>query len=226
MRALLRELERIVNDNPHKLTEHDLILAASKLRERQFIYKDRHGQGRTYDILARYEGYFANLFAAFGDEYFVDQHFGYVGILPRTPRPLLKQLETIFLLILAKMHDLECRKARSQKGRTNPSESVLLDEYVATTGRDKPKPVDTRNALERLSKAGIIELGEVNELTEMRQITILPSIVRVVTPRYLERLQEFSQLDTEETPVSELDELLPLYNGNEGDEPLETSHGN
>lgn len=177
----------------------DLTSAAARLREKQFIFKSKRGQSKTYEILLNQKEYFTDLFAAFGDEFFIDTHFGYCGILPSSNRPILKQLETIFLLILAKMHDLECRKARSENGRTNPSESILLDEYSQITGRDKPKPVETKSALERLAKVGVIELGDINEMSEMREIIILPSIMRVVTSRYLESLNTFSDVvNTEE----------------------------
>lgn len=189
---MLRDLEKIINNNHHGFLPEDLTSAAARLREKQFIFKDKHGQGKTYEILVNQKEYFSDLFAAFGDEFFVDNHFGYCGILPHSSRPVLKQIETVFLLILAKMHDLECRKARSENGRTNPSESILLDEYSQITGRDKPKLTETRSALDRLAKVGVIELGDINEMSEMREIIILPSIMRVVTSRYIESLNAFS----------------------------------
>lgn len=189
---MLQEFNRIVNSESNKIDADELMSVASRLREKQFIFKDGHGQSRTYDVAVNQEAYFTSLFGAFGDEFFVDAHFGYCGILPRTSRPALNQLETIFLLILAKMHDLECRKARSIDGRTQPGEAVLLDEYSKATGREKPKAKDTKDALTRLRRAGVIELGGVNELTEMQEITILPSIMRVVSNTYLDSLEQFS----------------------------------
>jgi hypothetical protein len=204
---MLRDLEKIINNNQHSFTPENLTAAAARLRQNQFIFKDKRGQNRTYEILLNQQTYFTDLFSAFGDEFFVDTHFGYCGILPSSSKPVLKQLETIFLLILAKMHDLECRKARSENGRTNPSESILLDEYSQITGRDKPKPVETRSALERLAKVGVIELGDINEISEMREIIILPSIMRVVTTSYLESLNAFNVLSIveEETTDSNSD---------------------
>lgn len=221
---MLRELEKITESSSNPFTEEELTGAAARLRERQFIFKDKRGQSKTYDILAHQQAYFAELFSAFGDEFFVDTHFGYCGIIPAFSRPILKQLETIFLLILAKMHDLECRKARSENGRTNPSESILLDEYCQTTGREKPKAAETKAALERLAKVGVIELGEMNELSEMREIIILPSIMRVVSSRYLENLNAFSAIpEGERAEAKREDQVGPesedfAATGNDSDE--------
>ena len=195
---MLRELEKMLEKNSNEFLEIDFTDAAAKLRAKQFIFRDKHGQARTYDILLSHKNYFEELFNAFGDDFFIDQHFGYCGILPRSPRPMLKRLETIFLLTLAKMHDLVCRKARSENGRTQPSESILLDEYCRSTGREKPKHIETKAALERLAKVGVIDLGEVNDLTEMRRITILPSIMKVVSSNYLDCLTTFCDKDETE----------------------------
>ena len=189
---MLREFEKIVDTNSNGIDAAELKAVAARLRERQFIFKESRALGRTYDILVSQQDYFEDLFAAFGDEFFVDNHFGYCGIIPKANRPGLNQLETIFLLILAKMHDMECRKARSENGRSQPSEAILLDEYCLATGREKPKPRDTKSALDRLRKAGVIELGKVNELSEMQEITILPSIMRVVSANYLTALSAFT----------------------------------
>jgi hypothetical protein len=204
---MLRELEKIIANNSQKISEQELKMAAAKLREKQFIFKDRRGQARTFDVLVNQKDYFENLFDAFGDEFFVDQHFGYCGILPSNPRPMLKQLDTIFLLLLVKMHDLECRKARSEHGKTQPNEALLLDEYCAATAREKPKQADARAALERLARLNVIELGAMNEQTEMREITILPSIMRIVTGSYLESLTAFCVSDQKEAePLLDADE--------------------
>lgn len=186
---MFREAERIIDNPQTKLTEDDLQTAAAKLREKQFIFQDSHGQSRTYDILVNQQAYFTQLFGAFGDTFFVDYHFGFCGILPKSARPGLKRLETLFLLILAKMHDHELRQARSINGRTTPSEALLLDEYCQLTGREKPKQTETRAALERLQKMSVIVLGEVQEDSEMQKIEILPSLMRVVSDNYLSLLE-------------------------------------
>lgn len=186
---MFREAERIVDNTQIKLTEEDLQIAAARLREKQFIFKDSHGQSRVYDILVNQQKYFTQLFGSFGDTFFVDYHFGFCGILPQTARPTLKRLETLFLLILAKMHDHELRQARSINGRTTPSEALLLDEYCQLTGREKPKQSEARAALEKLQKMNVIVLGDVQEDSEMQKIEILPSLMRVVSDEYLSLLE-------------------------------------
>ncbi len=199
---MFREAERIVNNPQLKLTEDDLQSAASKLREKQFVFKDGHGQGRIYDVLVNQADYFAKLFQSFGDHFFVDHHFGYCGIIPKSAKPSLKRIDTLFLLILAKMHDHELRAARSTNGRTTPSEALLLDEYCQLTGREKPKQVETRRSLERLQKMNVISLGDVQEDSEMQKIEILPSLMRVVSDQYLSLLEAH----TADTPsINELE---------------------
>ena len=191
---MLLELSRLVDANEqYGFTELDFQQAAAKVRAHQFVWKEKRGHSRSYDLLVKFESYFSNLFAAFGDEFIVDPHFGYCGIIPSTAQPRLKQLETIYLLLLAKMHDMECRKACSENGRTKPSEAHLLDEYCAVTGREKPKQADTRAALHRLEKMGIIEQGDKNSETEMLSLTILPSIMRIVTSDFLSSLELFCE---------------------------------
>lgn len=186
---MFREAERIVDNEQLKLTEDDLQSAAAKIREKQFVFKDAHGQARIYDILVNQADYFIKLFHSFGDYFFVDHHFGYCGILPQSAKPSLKRIDTLFLLILAKMHDHELRAARSMNGRTTPSEALLLDEYCQLTGREKPKQAEARQALERLQKMNVISLGEIQEDSEMREIEILPSLMRVVSDQYLSLLE-------------------------------------
>ncbi len=60
------------------------------------------------------------------------------------------------------------------------------------TGRPKPTKAETKESLERLVKQGVIELGEHNPDTELRRITILPSIMRVVNSRFLDELEQLS----------------------------------
>ena len=211
---MLREFGRIIDDASNKIDADELMAVAARLRERQFIFKEGRGTGRTYDVLINQRDYFESLFQAFGDEFIVDQRFGFVGIIPRSSKPVLTQLETIFLLLLAKMHDVECRKARALDGRTN--EDILLDEYRELTGRDKPRPAESKAALQRLRRAGIIELGPISELTEMHEITILPSITRVITESYLTQLENFTgSTSTEGAPETDEMEVSDAEGDNE-----------
>ena len=217
---MLRDLERLVATNEqYGYSEQDIVDAAAFLRAKQFVWKERHGHGRHYDLICKFREYYENLFEAFGDEFFIDGHFGYCGILPRDSKPRLKKLETIYLLLLAKMHDIECRKALTSLGRSSPSESHLLDHYTRVTGKEKPKPSETSSALERLVRMGIIELGDHNPDSEMRRITILPSIMKVVTKDFLDDLKVFCSDGADEQDgdkdVDEIDESAPTGFGGE-----------
>jgi len=217
---MLRELERISDDQSNKLDLDELMAVAASLRERQFVYKDGRGTGRIYDVLVNQQNYYRDLFEAFGDEFIVDQHCGFVGIVPRASHPVLTQLETVLLLLLTKMHDMESRKARAMGGRTQPNEGVLLDEYRTLTGKDKPKPGEVKAALYRLRRAGVIDLGPINEETEMHQITVLPSITQVVTESYLNDLERFSSdnaADTQDEQSIDIEEAIADDDGQKHD---------
>ncbi|EII3092563.1 DUF4194 domain-containing protein [Vibrio cholerae] len=203
---MLKELGHLVDKyESRKISEDDLIGAAAELRAKQFIWQSGHGQGRYYEILRHqdFREYFENLFGAFGDTFFVDEQYAYCGIIPKKSTPALKLNESFFLLILAKLHDGELRKGCCDEGRTSPSEDLLLDEYERLTGRIKPKSSDTHEALARLAKYGVIELGPKNTETDMRQITILPSIMKVVSQSYIEEMLDLCGVGGEVTSYDE-----------------------
>jgi hypothetical protein len=205
---MLRDLQKLVDSNELSgLTEESFEETASILRQHQFVWRDKRGHSKHYDILVKYQDYYSNLFGAFGDLFFVDHHFGYCGIIPRSNTPVLKLRETLFLLLLARLHDGECRKACTENGRSSPSEDILLDQYVELTGKDKPKLSETKESLDRLVRYGVIELGSLNPDTELRKITILPSIMRVVNTSFIKDLEAFSVKDTdvEHEPQTEQD---------------------
>lgn len=190
---MLRELSKIVDDNEHRgITEKDLQNAAAFLRRKQFVWREERGHKKNYDLITTFPDYFTDLFDAFGDEVFFDKHFDYCGLIPRSGSPLLAKRDTIFLLILGKLHDGEALKAATDNGRSQPSEALLLDEYEKLTGQEKPKSVETRESLKRLERAGIIKLGEINQDSNMNLITILPSIMRVLNSDFLNQLASFS----------------------------------
>jgi|GEM_PF-2777055 hypothetical protein len=187
---MLRELEKIVSADGEASLE-ELQSAAAKLRDCQFIHRSKSSMKNTYELLIRYQSYYTNLFSAFGDEFIIDYTFEVCGIIPCQSRPSMKYLDTVYLLILAKLHNAECRFGGSENGRTQPNEAILLDEYCRLTGRDRPKTKDTRDSLERLARRQVIELGEVSSATDMATITVLPAIMYVVTSEWLTKLQAF-----------------------------------
>ncbi len=215
---MLRDLEKILDARENAAIEAaEIIETAAALRRRQFIWQDARGQGRHYDLLVRFESYFRDLFGAFGDQFFVDSHYRYCGIIPAGNGPALKQLETIFLLILAKLHDNEARNARTVNGRTSPSGEILLEEYSTITGKEKPLQRDAYAALERLAKYGVIQLGDINPETEMRIITILPSITRVVNQSFLDELALFTGIDDDPEATLEAIETTATEETTEAD---------
>jgi len=215
---MLRDLAKVVDQHESQgITELDIENAAAALRQHQFIWREKRNHSRHYDLLVKFQNYYENLFGAFGDNFFIDHHFGYCGILPRNTTPSLKLRDTIFLLILCKLHDGECRKACTENGRSTPSEEILLDEYIELTGKPKPTKTETKESLERLVKQGVIELGDHNPDTELRRITILPSIMRVVNSRFLDELEQFNQNAEDEAtgnqePAHENPEASALVN--------------
>lgn len=187
---MLRDLSKILDSaEKQSISESDLQATAATLRANQFIWRDKKGQGRHFDIICAFSEYFEDLFEAFGDKFEIDQHYGFCGVIPKSSRPILKLTETFFLLILAKMHDSEMRKGCVDYGRSKPNAALLLDEYEKLTGRTKPNETQTYQALRRLSQHGIIELGSKNEETGMWDITVLPSIMKVVNESFISDLQ-------------------------------------
>lgn len=190
---MLKDLSKILEKSENQgISEHNLQAAAATLRADQFIWQDKHGHRQHYEIVRRFSDYFEDLFGAFGDTLEINTNFGYCCIIPSSPRPALKLLETLFLLILAKMHDGEMRKGCVDYGRSKPNAALLLDEYEKLTGKPKPKETVTYQALVRLSKHGIIEIGAMDPENKMREITVLPSIMRVVNKTFLEDLNELA----------------------------------
>lgn len=197
---MLKELGQLVDKyEGRNISEDDLIGAAAELRSKQFIWQSGHGQGKYYEVLRRqdFRVYFENLFGAFGDRFFVDEQYAYCGIIPEKSTPILKLNESFFLLILAKLHDGELRKGCCDEGKTSPSEELLLDEYERLTGRVKPKSSEAHESLSRLAKYGVIELGSKSVETDMRKITILPSIMKVVSESFIEEMLNICEVDSE-----------------------------
>lgn len=189
---MLKELKNLISKyESRNITEEDIVNAAAELRAKQFLWQSKYGQKKYYEILRRqdFRTYFENLFGAFGDIFFVDERYAYCGIIPQKSTPSLKLNESFFLLILAKLHDGELRKGCCDNGRTAPSEELLLDEYERLTGRPKPQKKETYEALARLDRYGVIELGkEKNSKNDMYKITILPSIMNVVSEPFIEEM--------------------------------------
>jgi hypothetical protein len=194
-------LDRSENE---RFVEDDFYQAASLIRRKQFIWAGSHGQSKHYNLVMRFQEYFTNLFNAFGDEFVINNHFGYCGVMPKYQQRKMKALETVFLLILAKLYDSEARKACIENGRAQPSPSLLIETYMTLTGKEKPKYSDTMAALKLLSSSGIILLGEKDEVSELPTITVLPTISVILSEQYIVLLEQFTQAkNTEDDLVTE-----------------------
>lgn len=204
---MLRDL-RILLDKPENehLDEDDFYQAAAQIRRKQFIWYDGHGQRTNYNLVLKYKEYFANLFGAFGDEFILDNNFGYCGVIPKYHRGKMKQLDTLFLLILAKLYDTEARKACIENGKAKPSPSLLIDNYIELTGKEKPKISDTKEALNSLEKSGLISLGEKDEASELPTIVVLPTIKVILSEQYISLLERFTD-DKDEQSTERNEEI-------------------
>lgn len=189
---MLIDLKRILNENSQKYEERDFLLTANLIRSKQFIWSDVPKESKAFRIVTTHIEYFTSLFAAFGDHFIVDHQYGYCGIIPSLSQRQIGKLDTIYLLILARMHDSQIRKGAVEFGRSHPPAEILLDEFAQLMpNTNKPTATETKQSLKRLETFGVIKLGEVQEYTKLYDITILPSIMRAVTKDYIELLKQF-----------------------------------
>lgn len=191
---MLNDLHKIITRlNGKELDPKDFKQAARLLRKRQFLWADRSRDRKHYELIRRFEEYFRDLFDAFDDELIIDLQFGYIGIIPRASTDsTMGMLPTLMLLILARLHDIESRRACTVNGRATPSPELLVDTYVELTGRAKPKLSELNLALDIIRRHNVIEVGEKLESSDMNAITILPNIHRVVNAQYLQTLKLFA----------------------------------
>jgi len=215
---MLRDLEKLVDQNEKSsLTEDDFIATTELLLAKQFIWQDGHGQNKHYEMTRRFREYFENLMDALGRDLVIDEKFGYCGWVPRNASPTLPKLETIYLLLLAKLHDIECRRACTENGRSMPTPGALIQAYCELTQREKPSRQRTIEALKRLKDQSIIRLGDKDETSDLPQITVLPTILSVVNRTFLEELECFTEgvIDESEEAEDVVDEEQPGEDENE-----------
>jgi hypothetical protein len=191
---MLRDLDKVVEQAEKSgLTEVDIIATTEVLLAKQFVWMDGHGQNKHYNLVINYREYFENLMDALGRDMVFDQKFGFCGWVPRSSAPTLPKLETIFLLLLAKLHDVECRRACTENGRSMPSPGALTQAYTELTRREKPPRNLSVQALKRLEKQSVIRLGNIDEASNLPQLTVLPTILTVVNRTFLDELECFAE---------------------------------
>ena len=204
---MLKDLEIILDkpENEH-FHEREFEAASAQMLQKQFIWSDGFGQRKHYDLIHRFSDYFEILFDALGFNVVRDYKYGYIGIVPRLGMPMMRKLDTILLLLLLKMHDEQSRRACTERGRSTPCLGVLLDLYEQLTGQEKPSRPDVLSSLKRLSRHGVIFLGDMDEQLNLPKLTVTPAITHLVTSDFLASLESFlhtAEGDVEEESVND-----------------------
>lgn len=192
MSGVLKDLERLGIGQPHDRVDlNDVRKAALKLRSQQFLFSDGKA-GKYYDLICKKSTYFKALADAFDDELIIDREYGFCGIVPRNSFNKLDLITTLFILVLAKMHDGEIRKGLSDNGRTSPPPEIILSEFEILTGRNKPKKEKYNEVMDKLRSCGLVRFTSYHrdEHNDMRPIEILPSILIVASRSWLEKLED------------------------------------
>jgi hypothetical protein len=197
---MLKSLEIILDmpENEH-LHEREFEAAAGQILQKQFIWSDGFGQKKHYDLVNRFYDYFENLFDAVGFTLVRDYKYGYLGIVPRQGIPMMRKLDTLLLLLLVKMHDEQSRRACTERGRSTPCLGVLLDLYEQLTGLEKPSRPDVLSSLKRLSRHGVLFIGDLDEQLNLPKLTVTPAITHLVTSDFLASIESFLQSDENES---------------------------
>ena len=188
---MLAELQRIT-DKDNSAEADDLRKAASAVLERQFLFADKQRDKGYYHRVVRFQEYFVNLFDALNLDLVCDPRTGYLGVVPRGPilAANLDTEHTLVLLTLRVIYEntlLECRAIEGGQAETD-SEKVM-DFYEQHTGRQRPPFGQLREILNTLSRQGLLDFDG-NEDRVIR-IRIRPSIRDIVTPGYMETLEEY-----------------------------------
>lgn len=189
---MLVELSDILDASENEqLHQREFEAAAALLLHRQFIWADGFGQRKAYDLIVRFQDYFDALFDAIGFDMVRDYRYGYSGIVPRNGQPSMRKLDTLVLLLLARMHDDYSRRACTDRGCSQPCMAALLDLYVQLTGLEKPTRIEFISSLKKLAGHGVIYLGEIDEVTQLPKVTVTPALMHLVTSDFLSDLRGF-----------------------------------
>jgi len=190
---MLLDLESILNQSGAEgLHEKDFSAAAGLLLNKQFIWSDGFAQKKSYDLVIRFFDYFTDLFDALNYDLVRDYKYGYCGIVPLHSSPMMRKFDTIILLLLAKMHDEQARKACTELGRSTPCAGVLLDLYVQLTGLEKPPRQEFLASLKTIARHGIVQIGDIDERLNLPKITVFPAIVHLITDDVVANLEAFA----------------------------------
>ena len=156
---MLRDLKYLLDRND-ELSESDFKSAANALLTRQFLYLA--DERPHYRLITDHFEYFRALFDALGWQLYLDQDFGYVGVLPGDEETYLRlDLTETLLLFVARLTFEEGVEARqTQDGKVHLSSADLLERYLALTHREPPKKGDYIGLLKRYQRHGLLRFGD------------------------------------------------------------------
>ncbi len=189
---MLTDIKRILERNDD-VEEEQLKQTAYILQNNQFLYEKRPRQRKHYDLIVRFQQYFANLMDALNQHLVVNEPQGYVGVLPKEFNRRMRLEETLFLLTLRQVYDEEITAFHAND---DASVYVSLDDlelrFKQLTRREFPKNKSDFEAWTRpLEHKGIIEVGVDENQPEIQRVTILPSIASLLSGDMLKRIEVY-----------------------------------
>lgn len=190
---MLHELRRLL-EKDETLDAENLKRAASVALERQFLFGDKNRDQRHFHQILDAEDYYRNLFDALNIDLVCDRSAGYVGVVPRDSH-LAVGLDTehsLFLLVLRVIYEQAAQECRIGEFSQAFSDSELLvDTYVAHTGRKRPGLVRLRDILRTFSRQGLLEIDEDED--KAIRFRIRPSVRDLVTHGFLSALEAYAE---------------------------------
>lgn len=202
---MLHELRRML-DKDETLAAEDLRRAASIALDRQFLFGDKSRDQRSFHQIIDAEDYYRNLFDALNLDLICDRTAGYIGVVPRESH-LTIGLDTehsLFLLVLRVIYERAAQECRvGEFSQVFTDSEIMLDTFVAHTGRKRPGLVRLREILKSFSRQGLLEIDEDED--KAIRFRIRPSIRDIVTHGFLQALEEYTKGgECEENSTEEL----------------------
>ena len=187
---MLSELQRIA-DKDESTDADDLRKAASAVLERQFLFADKQRDKGFYSRIIQFKEYFNNLFDSLNLDLICDPGTGYLGIVPRGPIMAhnLGVEHTLVLLVLRVIYEntlLACQAIEGGQAETDSDK--LMDFYERQTGRPRPAYGHLQEILNVLSRQGLLDFDGKED--RVIQIRVRPSIRDIVTPAWMDLLEE------------------------------------
>lgn len=204
---MLRELENILNGSAN-VEETHMLEATQALLAYQFLRR-AYGKHRKYfELVVRFERYFADLMEATNHRLVVNEDKGYVGAVPLGYVNRMRLDEVLLLLALRAMYDQEMQRFQVDD---NAEAQIPLEDfemrYFKFTQRALPKNQTSFDELMRMfSRLGIAE--QVVE-DDAKAIRIFPTVNELLDGDALSGIEDYLQADgvmlaDEEAPEDEL----------------------